>query len=123
MFAYNPLKSVFGNSTIDVVVPADTLTLEPVWLILPIVFVLIPTKSVLKSIFRILTLWSFVNFSVGSNIKFLVPPLVISVLRSPNLRVVKSVLFSNKITSSSSVNTTISLNCVSNVSGSIICIK
>ena len=63
------------------------------------------------------------NFSVGSNNKFLVPVEVISLFKSPNLRVVKSVVFSNNTTSSSSVNTTISLNCISYVSGSIICIR
>ena len=89
----------------------------------PITLVLIPTKSVLKSIFNIFISWSLVNFSVGSNNKFLVPSVNISVFKSPNLSVVKSVVFSNNIASSSSVNTTISLNWVSKVSGSITCTK
>ena len=123
MFAYKALKSVLENSAIDTVVPVATFTLTPVSLVLPIEFVLIPTKSVLKSIFSTLTSWSFVNLSTGSNNRFLVPVVVISVLRSPNLDVVKSVVLSNKITSSSSVKTTTSLNCVSKVSGSTICIR
>ena len=123
MLAYNPLKSVLGISIIDVVVPVTTPTLEPVNLTLPTELVLIPTKSVLKSILRTFISWSLVNFSTGSNIKFLVPPEVISVLKSPNLDVVKSVVFSNKIASSSSVKITTSLNCVSKVSGSIICMR
>ena len=118
--AYNELKSFLENSIMLEVVPDVTPILDPVCLTLPIVFVLIPTKSVLKSIFKILILWSLVNFSVGSNNKFLSPPVVISVFKSPNLRVVKSVVFSNKTISSSSVNTTTSLNWVSEVSGSTI---
>ena len=121
--AYSALKSDFGNSTIVEVAPVPTPVFEPVNFVLPITLVLIPTKSVLKSIFNIFISWSLVNFSVGSNNKFLIPLVVISVFKSPNFSVVKSVDFSNKIASSSSVNTTISLNCVSNVSGSTTCIK
>ena len=55
MFAYSELKSVLENSAIDTVVPVATFTLTPVSLVLPIELVLIPTKSVLKSIFRTLT--------------------------------------------------------------------
>ena len=123
MFAYNALKSVLENSAIDTVVPAETLIFEPVSFVLPTVLVLMPTKSVLKSIFNTFISWSFVNLSVGSNNKFLVPELVISVFSSPNLLVVKSLDLSNNITSSSSVKTTTSLNWVSNVSGSTIWIK
>jgi len=39
---------------------------------LPIAFVPIPAKSVLKSIFNIFILWSLENFSTGSNNKFFV---------------------------------------------------
>ena len=123
MFAYNALKSVLENSAIDTVVPAATLIFEPVSFVLPTVLVLMPTKSVLKSIFNTFISWSFVNLSTGSNNRFLVPVDVISVLRSPNLDVVKSFDLSNNITSSSSVKTTTSLNWVSNVSGSTIWIK
>ena len=56
----------------------------PVKSILPIPFVPIPVKSVLKSIFKIFISWSLVNFSTGSNNKFFVPFVVISVLKSPN---------------------------------------
>ena len=123
MFAYNALKSVLENSAIDTVVPAATLIFEPVSFVLPTVLVLMPTKSVLKSIFNTFISWSFVNLSTGSNNKFLVPVDVISVLKSPNLDVVKSFDLSNNITSSSSVKTTTSLNWVSKVSGSTIWIK
>ena len=123
MFAYNALKSVLENSAIDTVVPAETLIFEPVSFVLPTVLVLMPTKSVLKSIFNTFISWSFVNLSTGSNNKFFVPEVVISVFSSPNLLVVKSFDLSNNITSSSSVRTTTSLNWVSNVSGSTIWIK
>ena len=123
MFAYNALKSVLENSAIDTVVPAATLIFEPVSFVLPIVLVLMPTKSVLKSIFNTFISWSLVNLSIGSNNKFFVPEVVISVFSSPNLLVVKSFDLSNNITSSSSVKTTTSLNWVSNVSGSTIWIK
>ena len=117
------MKSVLGNSTIVVTAPVAIPEFTPVSLTFPITLVLIPTKSVLKSIFKTLISWSLVNFSIGSNTKFLDPPLVISVLIFPNLEFVKSVDFSNNIASSSSVNTTTSVNCVSNVSGSIIWIR
>ena len=58
------------------------------------------------------------NFSVGSKTRFLVPVCNISVLKSPNLTVVKSVVFSSKKASFSVVNVTISENCISKVSGS-----
>ena len=90
---------------------------------LPIPFVPMPDRSVLKSIFRILISWSFKNFSVGSNNKFLVPVDRISVLKSPNFNVVKSVVFSRIKASLSVVNVTNSVNCTSKVSGSIIWIR
>ena len=95
----------------------------PVKSIFPIDFVPIPTKSVLKSIFNIFISWSFVNFSVGSNIKFFTPVSRISVEKSPNFNVVKSVDFSSKTASNSFVKTTNSENWISKVSGSTICIK
>ena len=56
MKAANPLKLVLGYSIIDVVVPLSIPTLTPVKLIFPIVFVFIPVKVVLKSVFNILIL-------------------------------------------------------------------
>ena len=70
----------------------------------------IPVKSVLKSIFKILISWSLVNFSVGSNSKFLVPVDVISVEKSPNLIFVKSEVFSRINASFSVVSVTNSEN-------------
>ena len=63
MLAYNPLKSVLGISIIDVVVPVTTPTLEPVNLTLPTELVLIPTKSVLKSILRTFISWSLLKLN------------------------------------------------------------
>ena len=86
-------------------------------------FVPIPDKSVLKSIFNTLISWSLTNFSVGSNKRFFVPVASMSVSKSPNLIVVKSVVFSNKYALVSVVNVTNSLNCASDVSGSTICTR
>ena len=91
-----------------VVLPTPELT--PVKSTLPIPFVPIPVKSVLKSIFKIFISWSLRNFSVGSNNKFLVPDDKISVLKSPNFSVVKSVVFSKMKASLSVVNVTNSVN-------------
>ena len=107
MFAYNALKSVLENSAIDTVVPAETLIFEPVSFVFPTVLVLMPTKSVLKSIFNTFISWSFVNLSTGSNNKFFVPEVVISVFSSPNLLVVKSFDLSNNITSVSYTHLTL----------------
>ena len=107
--------------TPEVAVLAPTFT--PVNFTLPIKLVPLPTKSVLKSVFKILRSWSFNDFSVGLNNKLLVPPPEISVSIFPKSKVVKSFVFSNKIASSSSVKTTTSVIWVSSVSGSIICIK
>ena len=68
-------------------------------------------------------MWSLENFSTGSNNKFFVPVVVISVLKSPNFWFVKSVDFSRINASFSVVNVTNSVNWVSTVSGSIIWIK
>ena len=77
------------NPEVAVVAP----TLTPVSLTLPIKFVPLPTKSVLKSVFKILRSWSFNDFSVGLNSKFFVPPEVISVSILPKSKVVKSFVF------------------------------
>ena len=95
----------------------------PVKSTLPIPLVPIPVKSVLKSILRIFISWSLKNFSVGSNTKFLVPTGSISVSKSPNLIVVKSVVFSSKNALVSVVKVTNSENWESSVSGSTICIR
>ena len=98
MDAYNELKSYEGISIMDevvnptVVLPIPVFT--PVKSILPIPFVPIPVKSVLKSILSNLISWSFKNFSVGVNKRFFVPVVNISVSKSPNFKVVKSVFFS-----------------------------
>ena len=92
----------------------------PVKSTLPIPFVPIPVKSVLKSIFKSLISWSFKNFSVGVNKRFLVPVAKISVSKSPNLTVVKSVVFSRMNALLSVVKVTNSVNWVSKVSGSTI---
>ena len=123
MLACKALKLSSSNSAIVVVDPIPTETFVPTCRTWPIWLAPVPTISELKSILRIFISWSLVNFSVGSNNKFFVPDEVISVFKSPNFNVVKSVDFSNNTMSSSSVNTTISLNWISNVSGSIICIK
>ena len=60
------------------------------------------------------------NFSVGVNKRFLVPVAKISVSKSPNLILVKSVFFSRINALLSVVNTTNSVNWASKVSGSII---
>ena len=73
------MKSALENSAIEVVALEPALTLTPVKSILPIELPPVFTKSVLKSIFKIFISWSFVNFSVGVNIKFFVPVFVISV--------------------------------------------
>ena len=67
--------------------------------------------------------WSFVNNSVGVNTRFLVPPDVIWVENSPSSKVVKSVVFSSKYAFLVVVNVITSVNCTSDVSGSIIWIK
>ena len=107
------------NPTVVDPTPAFT----PVKSTLPIPFVPIPVKSVLKSILRSFMSWSFKNFSVGVNKRFLVPVAKISVLKSPNLSVVKSVVFSRINASFSVVKVTISENWISKVSGSIICTR
>ena len=95
----------------------------PVKSTLPIPFVPIPVKSVLKSILRSFISWSLRNTSVGVNKRFLVPVARISVSKFPNFTVVKSVVFSKRIASSVVVKTTNSVNWVSKVSGSTICIR
>ena len=94
--------------------------LTPVKSTLPIAFVPIPAKSVLKSTFNILISWSLVNFSVGVNNKFFSPVLRISESKSPSFNVVKSCVFSRMYALFSSVKVINSVNWVSNVSGSII---
>ena len=64
--------------------------------------------------------WSLRNTSVGENKRFFVPFDNISVSKSPNFNVVKSVVFSRINASLSVVKVTNSVNCVSKVSGSII---
>ena len=127
MEAYKELKSYVGTSIIDEVVNPivvdPTPVFTPVKSTLPIPFVPIPAKSVLKSIFNTLISWSFRNFSVGSKTRFLVPLDNISVLKSPNFTVVKSVVFSRINASFSVVNVTISENWISKVSGSTICTR
>ena len=121
------MKSYVGTSIIDEVVNPTvvepTPELTPVKSTLPIPFVPIPVKSVLKSILRILISWSFKNFSVGSNNKFLVPVGNISVSKLPNFTVVKSVVFSSRNELFSVVNVTNSENWESKVSGSTIWTK
>ena len=114
------MKSALENSAIEVVALEPALTLTPVKSILPIELPPVFTKSVLKSIFKIFISWSFVNFSVGVNSKFFVPVFVISVEKSPNFKVVKSVVFSSKYALSVVVKTTNSDSWTSWVSGSII---
>ena len=125
--AYNELKSVLENCAIVVVVnPTVVLPIPaftPVKSTLPIPFVPIPVKSVLKSILRSLISWSFKNFSFGVNKRFLVPVANTSVSKSPNLSVVKSVVFSSKNALFSVVKVTNSVNWVSKVSGSTICTR
>ena len=94
------------NPTVVLPIPAFT----PVKSILPIPFVPIPVKSVLKSILSNLISWSLVNFSVGVNKRFLVPVAKISVSKSPNLILVKSVFFSRINALLSVVKTTNSVN-------------
>ena len=112
--AYNELKSVLENCAIVVVVnPTVVLPIPaftPVKSTLPIPFVPIPVKSVLKSILRSLISWSFKNFSFGVNKRFLVPVANTSVSKSPNLSVVKSVVFSSKNALFSVVKVTNSVN-------------
>ena len=118
------MKSSVGTSIIDEVVNPTvvepTPAFTPVKSTLPIPFVPIPVKSVLKSILRSLISWSFKNFSVGVNKRFLVPVGKISVSKSPNFIVVKSVVFSRMNAWFSVVKVTNSVNCVSRVSGSTI---
>ena len=121
------MKSVLENCA-NVVVVNPTVVLPipeftPVKSTLPITLVPIPVKSVLKSILRSLISWSLVNFSVGVNSKFLVPVANISVSKSPNLTVVKSVDFSRINALFSVVSVTISVNWVSKFSGSTICTR
>ena len=75
--AKRPLKSVLGNCAIVVVVTPivvlPTPTFDPTKSTWPTACVPIPDKSELKSILRILISWSFVNFSVGVNVRFFVP--------------------------------------------------
>ena len=122
--ANKELKSYVGTSIIEEVVNPivvdPTPVFTPVKSTLPIPLVPIPAKSVLKSIFNNLISWSFRNFSVGSNKRFFVPVANISVSKSPNLTVVKSVDFSSKKASLSVVIVTISENWESRVSGSTI---
>ena len=121
------MKSKVGISRIvevvNPIVVEPTPEFTPVKSTLPIPFVPMPIKSVLKSILRILISWSFKNFSVGSKTKFFVPVGSISVLKSPNLTEVKSVVFSSKNAFFSVVSVTNSENWESNVSGSTICTK
>ena len=86
----------------------------------PMLFVPMPDRSVLKSVLRSLMSWSFRNTSVGENTKFFVPVGSMSVSKSPNLTVVKSVVFSRIKALVSVVKVTNSVNCISKVSGSII---
>ena len=108
------MKSYVGTSRIVVVVNPTVVVaipvLTPTKSTCPMLFVPIPVKSVLKSIFNNLISWSFMNFSVGSNKRFFVPVANISVSKSPNLTVVKSVDFSSKKASLSVVIVTISEN-------------
>ena len=110
---------VVVKPTVVVAIPVLTPT-KSTW---PILFVPIPVKSVLKSIFNTLISWSLVNISVGLNSRFFVPVANVSVSKSPNLIVVKSVDFSSKNASLSVVIVTTSLNWESKVSGSIIWIR
>ena len=123
IFAKRPLNSSLGNVAIVVVVPIPAFTLTPVRSTLPIEFVPIPVKSVVKSVFNILISWSFSNSSSGVKIRFLLLLESIIVENSPSSNVVKSVVFSSKYALLVSVKVTNSDNWVSNVSGSIICIK
>ena len=100
-----------------------TPTFDPTKSTWPTACVPIPDKSELKSILRILISWSFINFSVGVNIRFFVPSVVISVANSPSSRVVKSVVFSSKNALSVVVSVMSSVNWTSSVSGSTICIR
>ena len=127
MVAYSELKSVLGNCAIVVVVnPIVVLPIPaftPVKSTLPIPFVPIPVKSVLKSILRSFISWSLRNTSVGVNKRFLVPVAKISVSILPYLTVVKSVVFSRMNALLSVVKVTNSVNWVSKVSGSTICTR
>ena len=127
IFACNPLNVSLSISIIDSVLLEFISITEPVKLTLPTIFVVIPNISTSLKVFNILISWSFVNFSTGSNINLLTPVSVISVLKSPNFWLLSvlfnptpavSLVFSSNIISCSLVKTTISLNWVSNVSGS-----
>ena len=89
-----------GNSTIEVVLIPDNAVVAPTFTlvksILPIGAPPLEGKSVLKSIFKILISWSFSNFSVGVNTNVLTSSIEISVEKSPNFIVVKSVVFSRR---------------------------
>ena len=109
-----------------------TPTLAPVNFTLPIVFSPVEITLVSKKVFNTLISWSLLNASTGSNIKLLSPAVVVSVLKSPNLRLVFWLLkpipaesddFSIKKLLVWVFITIISLICVSKVSGSITCIK
>ena len=89
-----------GNSAIEVVLIPEISVVAPTFTlvksILPIEAPPLEGKSVLKSIFKILISWSFSNFSVGVNTNVFSSLTSISVEKSPNFIVVKSVVFSRR---------------------------
>ena len=109
-----------------------TPTFDPVNLTLPIILFPLEIKLVSKKVFNTFISWSLSKGSTGSNIKLLSPPVVVSVFISPNFKLpfwllspipAESDDFSMIKLSFIVFITITSLIWVSNVSGSIICIK
>ena len=93
--------------------------LDPTSSIDPKLYVPIPVIWDSKVFFKILISWSLSNLFVGVNNRVFLPESSTFALNSPSNSFVYVVYFSNKIESSVVVCKTNSVNCESNVSGSI----